>query len=354
MCKDDLQTALLTARRSQKILHRAQLALHRWGLGDALLRLRRIKGAVILMYHAIVREEDERWIDPRFSVPLHGFIAQMDYLARHRTVVPLDELVETIRAGRSLPAGTVAITFDDGYRSTLELAAPVLERHGLPATVYLATGYISREQSQWVDALYSTFVHRKRDHLDLSSEGISPPVRLRGAAVITRTYARVAERLLSAPIEERQYLLSVIEEQLRPDEKAPRLTLSWDEVDQLRKSHHRIEIGVHTRDHIDLATRRRDIVQREIDACISDVNRELGLSPRHFAFPYGRCNPQSRELVARTRLRSAAITDPPALVRSGTDRLGLPRIAAPRGMSLFPFWTSGAHPALLKQVLRRT
>jgi peptidoglycan/xylan/chitin deacetylase (PgdA/CDA1 family) len=349
--KNDLRASLLNAHPSQAMLHGAQRLLHQSGLGDAFLRLRKMGGAIILMYHAIVREEDERWVDPRYSVPLDAFARQMDFLAHHRHVVPMDEVIAGLDEGRTLPTGTVAITFDDGYKSTLELATPILEHYRLPATVYLATGYVTREQSQWIDSLYSTFVHRSRDHLDLSADGIAR-VRLRGAAV-ARTYGTIADRLLEAPFEERQRLLSEVYSQLRPIGRAPRLTMSWEEADKLRLRTNRIDIGVHTRDHVDLAKLSRDVVQRELDACVEDVKRELGITPSHFSFPYGRCNAATRDVVARSRFRSAAVTEPPALVRSKTDRLTLPRIAAPRNTTLFPFWTSGAYPDLPRTLLRR-
>jgi peptidoglycan/xylan/chitin deacetylase (PgdA/CDA1 family) len=350
MSNDQLRTALLNAQASEAMLHRAQLLLHRSGLGEAFVRLRGTGGAIILMYHAIVREEDEAWIDPRFSVPLHSFAQQMDFLAHHRRVVPLEDIIEAIEEGRTLSPGTVAITFDDGYRSTLELAAPILEHYRLPATVYLATGYVTREESQWIDVLYSSFAHRSRHRLDLSPDGIGP-VQLRGAAV-TRTYGLVADKLLGATIEKRQRLLSEVLAQLRPVGRAPRLTLSWDEADKLRLRSNRVDIGVHTRDHVDLASPTRQIVAREIEACVGDLERELGFRPRHFSFPYGRCTPEARQVVAQT-FRSAAVTEPPALVGSKTDRLGLPRVAAPRSTKLFPFWTSGAYPDLPRTLLRR-
>jgi peptidoglycan/xylan/chitin deacetylase (PgdA/CDA1 family) len=67
------------------------------------------------------------------------FSGQMDLLARHRDVVPLDDLVrDKVRTRR--PA--VAITFDDGYRNVLDNAAPVLTRHGFVATVFVPTRWI--------------------------------------------------------------------------------------------------------------------------------------------------------------------------------------------------------------------
>ncbi len=41
---------------------------------------------------------------------------------------------------------TLAITFDDAYRSTLDLAAPVLARHGVPGTVFAPTDWVGREE----------------------------------------------------------------------------------------------------------------------------------------------------------------------------------------------------------------
>ena len=53
---------------------------------------------------------------------------------------------------------TVALTFDDAYRSTLELGAPVLARHGAPGTVFAPTDWIGRDEpmswpgiEEWAD-----------------------------------------------------------------------------------------------------------------------------------------------------------------------------------------------------------
>jgi peptidoglycan/xylan/chitin deacetylase (PgdA/CDA1 family) len=62
----------------------------------------------------------------------------MDYLARHRRVVPLSELACADDGGPI----RVAITFDDGYRSVLTHAAPILERHGFSATLFVPTRWL--------------------------------------------------------------------------------------------------------------------------------------------------------------------------------------------------------------------
>jgi peptidoglycan/xylan/chitin deacetylase (PgdA/CDA1 family) len=93
-----------------------------------------VRGAVIV-YHAIgtVPRESPHW---NGFVRPDRFAAQMAYLAEHRSVVDLDALFEDPDA----PA--VAITFDDGYRSALEHAVPVLRELSLPAAFFVPTRWI--------------------------------------------------------------------------------------------------------------------------------------------------------------------------------------------------------------------
>jgi peptidoglycan/xylan/chitin deacetylase (PgdA/CDA1 family) len=66
------------------------------------------------------------------------------FFADHCDVVPLGEIVERLERGAALDR-QVAITFDDGYRDNYENAAPVLARHGLPATFFVTTGFIETD-----------------------------------------------------------------------------------------------------------------------------------------------------------------------------------------------------------------
>lgn len=95
----------------------------------------------VIVYHGVGDVAPER--DPyHLLLPQAAFEWQMAYLARHRRVVPLEAIVED-RLPRGRPL--VAITFDDGYRSVREIAAPILLSHGFPATLFVPTRWLGQE-----------------------------------------------------------------------------------------------------------------------------------------------------------------------------------------------------------------
>jgi peptidoglycan/xylan/chitin deacetylase (PgdA/CDA1 family) len=102
----------------------------------------------ILCYHAV-----ELGWSSALAVAPADFEAHCAWLSRHRTVVPLAEAVDRVNRFGRLPRGTVALTFDDGFRSVHEHALPVLRRYRLPATVFLVAETLAPEGKHvdWVD-----------------------------------------------------------------------------------------------------------------------------------------------------------------------------------------------------------
>jgi peptidoglycan/xylan/chitin deacetylase (PgdA/CDA1 family) len=98
----------------------------------------------VLAYHTVVRSPVVD--DPHgLAVSADVFAAQLDLLAAAGSVVPLADVVSG--AARR---GSVALTFDDGYRGVLEVAAPLLAERGLPATLFVPTGHLG-ERNRWDD-----------------------------------------------------------------------------------------------------------------------------------------------------------------------------------------------------------
>src|SRR5204863_4990970 len=99
---------------------------------------------IVLCYHAL----SHAW-EADLSTTPERFERQIELLAaRGYRGVTFSAAVES--AARSERDRVVAVTFDDAYRSVLELARPILDRFGLPGTVFVPTDYIdATEPLRW-------------------------------------------------------------------------------------------------------------------------------------------------------------------------------------------------------------
>src|SRR5215218_7650889 len=101
---------------------------------------------LILLWHNV----EGTWYHPsRPGAGIQGLSRQLRYLRRFATIVPLTHALKTLSAGDLLPSRAVALTFDDGYQDNLNLAVPLLQELGLPATFFLIPGLLSREVKPW-------------------------------------------------------------------------------------------------------------------------------------------------------------------------------------------------------------
>jgi peptidoglycan/xylan/chitin deacetylase (PgdA/CDA1 family) len=318
-----------------------------WSGGGALYEaLARPSGAIVLMYHSVAPADTYAFVDSPNRISPELFRRQMTFLARYRRVVPLSQLVEDLVAGKTPLAGTVSITFDDGYRDNLTTAAPILSELRLPATLFLATGYVERGQSQWADVLHWMISHRTSKWLVIPGED-RDAFNLDTAVDGRLAREALHRRLLEADYCLRCTLLDEVARQLSPRGIAPRLTLTWDEVRTLQRDFPLIDIGGHTRDHIDLSRHGDATAVAEINGCAADLRRELQLEPGHFSFPYGRWSSEARDIVISAGWRSAVGDGDNNRVGSASDRYCIPRVDAPRSMTELRFKTSGAYPDVL-------
>jgi peptidoglycan/xylan/chitin deacetylase (PgdA/CDA1 family) len=105
------------------------------------------RGVPVLLYHAF-SEHDQ---SSRFVVTSGAFARQMRLLSLLRfSVLSYEQLADSLREGR-LPTGrTVVLTIDDGYVDNVDIALPILERHGFRATIFLVSGRLGAD-NDWSD-----------------------------------------------------------------------------------------------------------------------------------------------------------------------------------------------------------
>jgi biofilm PGA synthesis lipoprotein PgaB len=95
--------------------------------------------ASILMYHSVGNN------DAFFTVTSENFERQLaEIKARKLQAVKLGELTNLLKEGKDI-SNTIVLTFDDGYQDNLETVLPLLEKYGIPASFFIATGFIGKE-----------------------------------------------------------------------------------------------------------------------------------------------------------------------------------------------------------------
>jgi peptidoglycan/xylan/chitin deacetylase (PgdA/CDA1 family) len=273
----------------------------------------------ILIYHRVIAQPDPLLPD---EICAREFDWHLALLGRWFRVLALPEAVVRLRDG-TLPARAACITFDDGYADNVSAALPLLLRHRLPATFFIATGYLAGGR-MWNDTVIETVRRSRGRMLDGRPAGL-------GALDIAAPEQRRAavERLLAAlkylPMEERQR---------RADELASAagcelpsgLMMSAEGARELHRSG--MQIGAHTVNHPILANVDRSRARREIEESRARLEAITGAPIRLFAYPNGKPGVDyRREHVEMVRDLGfdAAVTTARGVARSARELHQLPR-----------------------------
>ena len=264
--------------------------------------------------------------DPFFpAISTALFEQEMRYLAKHYKVVSLSDLLTRLEDGS--PERTLAITFDDGYLDNYENAFPVLQRYGLPATIFLTTGSVDSRLPLWFEQLAGAVKKTSLDHLDLELD-IPRRFWMRTTAERLDANGAIFSVLRGLPDKQRRDWLDVILRQLgavEADRDRYGKMLTWDQV-RLMKSRG-IDFGGHTVTHPFIARLTPEQVEWEVGECKRRIEDELQLPVASFAYPNGREEDFGKwnKNVVRSAGYRAAVTTIWGLNYRSTDPMELRR-----------------------------
>lgn len=286
----------------------------------------------VLFYHKVQHRPEGLWGERVLDA--EEFERHVEFLARDYVPMRLSELVAGLRGQAPLPSRAVAITFDDGYRNNLEVAAPILHRYRVPATLFVATGLVGTHQWMWAYELEHIFSRYPLERIRECARHHT--VAHLCSLELDKRVAMLAcvEYLKMAPLSELNDVVGRLREKLPVEQDPENQFLDWDEVRRLRDEYG-FEIGAHTETHGILVRMRPDEVERELLICRDTLELELGTRPTLFAYPNGDTNPVVTELVGR--YFDAAFTTCPGPCTPLLSPLELPRIAAPERVSELAF-----------------
>lgn len=273
----------------------------------------------ILIFHRVLPKPD-----PLFPDEMHArrFDEVCGWLKSWFNVLPLDQAVARLKSG-TLPARAACITFDDGYADNHHIALPILQRHGLSATFFIATGFLDGGR-MWNDTIIETIRAGTTPLLDFSSLGFGQyPVSTIDEK--KATIAALINQIKYRPVAER---ISITEQlahlaQVQPPHD---LMMTSHEVKAMR--HAGMQIGAHTVSHPILARLTEEQARKEIGDSKIFLEQLLGERVGLFAYPNGKSGedyiPQSVEVV-RCLGFDAAVSTEWGASRTGDDLLQIRR-----------------------------
>ena len=272
----------------------------------------------IVIYHRVLPEPDLLL----GSGGVGSFEAGLNYLVRNFNILPLSEAANRLHSS-TLPSRAASITFDDGYADNVEIALPILQKYGVVATFFIASGFLDGGR-MWNDTVIESVRLAKGDMLNLSTIGL-------GVRTITSLEQR--RETLSLLIGKLKYLShetrtsqveklsSIISAEL-PDN----LMMTSAQVRQLHDAG--MEIGGHTVTHpilasIDDATARKEIVEGK-----ARLETITGTPVRLFAYPNGKPGkdylPVHVKMIRESGFE-AAVSTAWGAARQDSDMFQLPR-----------------------------
>lgn len=293
----------------------------------------------ILIFHRVLR-------DPDPLLPHEMTAARFDRLCAHIAatfrVAPLTTAVDALFEGR-LPRRSLSLTFDDGYADNAEVALPILKRHGLTASVFVATGFIDGGR-MWNDTVIESLRCSSRTELDLGAIGLGVHP-LRDVEDRRRALSTLLPRLKYLAPAERRRAVDELHSAAGTPVLSDDLMMRSEQVRTLALAG--IEIGAHTVDHPILKTLSEEAAEREMAQSRSRLEAIVDRAVETFAYPNGRYLKDFDERHVRLARRLGfriAVTTEYGAARRGDDPLTLPR-ATPWHTHLWRWSAQLAHSA---------
>jgi peptidoglycan/xylan/chitin deacetylase (PgdA/CDA1 family) len=298
---------------------------------------------LVLMYHRIHTPATDPW---QLAVSPANFEEHLKVLKRAYQLISVNEFLDCMHRN-TLKKNSVCITLDDGYADNYEHARPLLLAYDCPATFFIPSALIEKNELFWWDELEQTILAAPKLPASLTlkfpnelfsctidqqtiteAEWIrikgwtypQPPLQPRCAL-----YLALWQRLKPLPYAEIQCVL----QQLRgwsgynPPEDPASFPMTGVQL-QCLFDHSLFSPGIHTASHPALALQSPEVQEQEIRTCADYLKQYTREKLLPIAYPYGSYNKDTLSIVANLNVM-AGFTTSPSLVHAGSNSLALGR-----------------------------
>lgn len=232
----------------------------------------------ILIYHRVLDAQDSICPD-EFDKP--RFIKHLQILSKYFNVLSLTEALEKL-GSNTLSKNSAVITFDDGYADNYFNALPILKSFNMPATFFIATGYLNG-RSMWNDIIANAIRKTSKSNINLSKLNYGVHKLTNKKLAFESIIKQVKYEPSVRRDEVAKYISNICEVNLPTG-----LMMNESQVAHMFKQG--MEIGGHTVNHPILCELDSKSAKHEINQCKSDLESIINEKISLFAYPNGKPN----------------------------------------------------------------
>ena len=273
----------------------------------------------ILMLHGVMDKEsaDSSWLPMRKQLSPNRLDNALKVLKKKYKFIALGTAVDMLMGNKPIEPHCMVLTFDDGYRNNLTHALPVLVKYGVPATIFLSTGHITRREPFWYDRMDYAIQHLRKDHvIHIESKEIR--------------FFRNDRKALATAFKDLRYTLKdspdnyastlhkiheiVVDLETHAEKKLSDIfeidpwtsLMTWDEVK--RATQKNVTFGSHTVDHLLLGKLEEHIIREQLLLSKESIENHTGIPCPFLCYPSGNFSPQAMNIAGQCGYTSAVTT----------------------------------------------
>lgn len=265
-------------------------ALQRSGMRQVLRLIgRRAQGSLtILAYHRVVAVGNEHLFDSDLelvSATPEQFDEQIAFIKREFTPLTFAALLECIDSNRDLPENPALVTFDDGFADNYLYAFPILRRYGVPATIFLSTGYLDRQEPYWFEDVAHMILTTDSPLVLHDGLVLDPAIAMHRRRGTVEQVLRYLKRIPNAARLKFIDRLRVEAGTGSGSIRADRMPMTWPQVQEMAAAG--IEFGSHTVEHPVLSQLDDGAVYRELHESKRRIEQMIGVPVPILSYPVG-------------------------------------------------------------------
>ena len=298
------------------------------------------KNITVLVLHGVMAKHGKTsWNPLRTQLPPNELQNTLKILSKYYQFINVEQCVGMLEGKIPLIDHALLLTFDDGYRNTIDYALPVCESFGIKPVLFIATGHIDSGEPFWFDRLDYALQQNMGKVISFEYEGNKYCFDTTSRQALKASYKKFRDVCKNDFTDDitMNKLFDALSEMLESNSgKALRdicleddwsCIASWSELRDAVEND-RLDIASHTVDHWRLNSLSEEQVLSQLQKSKARIENKLAIKCQYFCYPNGNYNKLAIKLIKRSGYRAAFSTDV-GLCKSKEDLMTLKRLHFP-------------------------